>query len=199
MRASSVCDASEILEHARGDAHAGRGERRAEEDVHVQARLGQQPGADAPAEDERGRSRRASRPTNEESPTFIICATVDSRPTSNSRMMTPSGRACRSTGSVLSVVEPGEADEREVAEQHAGRQLAEHGRLSEPDRQWPPSLAATRMRASDRISGAIGSICIQKNLTDGSGGDRTGRNGPSGKHARRLQGKIVSTRAAPAG
>ena len=92
----------------------------------------------------------------------------------------------------LEIVEPVEADEREVAEQDAGRQLAEHGRLSEPSRQVSADLRGDedeRQREDqrrDRVD--VHPERFSRSLPMGQ--DR--RNGGSGKHARRLQGRIVS-------
>ena len=87
--------------------------------------------------------------TNDDRPTFSICATVDSRPTSNSRMITPRRASMSIEASVLIGSSACDADQRQVAEQHADHELAEHRRLAE-------RASRDRRRASPRAGSPRG-------------------------------------------
>ena len=81
----------DVLEHAGGDADRGCGESRPDEHVNVDRLRRQEPSRYAPAEEEwRYDAEDGTTTINDATPTFIISPTVDSRPTSNSRMITPS-------------------------------------------------------------------------------------------------------------
>ncbi len=129
-RASADCERPRSLQHARRDADARRSERCSQKGVDVDAAIGQKQRAYAPAKRERARRRRAAATSSEGSPTFIMSRTVDSSPTSKSRMMTPSSRRCRSVASFLMLSNQLNAEEMEVAEHHPGHELPEDAGLA---------------------------------------------------------------------
>ena len=130
---------AEILEHARRDADARGGERRAEEDVRVDAGVRQEPRADAPAEEERAddakrrdekrraadlehlRDRRLEADLEEQEDRAELRQRVESRV-------------------ALERFEARESRERQIAEQDAGAKLSEHRRLAKPRREVPADL-----------------------------------------------------------
>ena len=129
----------EILHHARGDADARGGQRRAEKDVRVDARARQQPRAHAPAKDEGADD--AQRRHHEGGEADLHHLRHGGLEADLEEQQDDAEAGEHIHGDVgPQVVEPVESRQREIPEHDARRQLSEHWRLTEHHREMRADL-----------------------------------------------------------
>ena len=158
MRASSLCDRPEILQDPGGDADAGGRQRRAKEDVRVDACRRQQPDADAKAENERAddakrRDNKRRDPDAHHLRDGGLQANLEEQ--QNHAEARQHVDACVSA----QVLECRHPDQPEVSDEKSRGQLTEHRRLAEPGSQVASELGCDQdqgHRQDQRRNGVAG-------------------------------------------